>query len=129
MTDPDFPEALRSFIRDHIPDVDAAEVLLLLARNRDRRFAVRAIVDETRHAAVSEAAIRRHLALFRERGLIVEMNDDTFQYYPVVPQLDPLIAALTKAYNERPVTMVRMIYELKDEKIRSFADAFRLKKQ
>jgi hypothetical protein len=31
-------------------------------------------------------------------------------------------------YNERPVTLVRVIYSPKDDKIRSFADAFRLKK-
>jgi hypothetical protein len=38
------------------------------------------------------------------------------------------VHALTRVYNARPVTMVRMIYTLRDEKIRSFADAFRIKK-
>lgn len=129
MTDPDFPDELRSFIRDNIPDVDAAELLLLLARNPGRRYDLRTIVDELRPSTTREAAVRRHLAFFRERGLIVQMREDLYQYHPVLPQLDPMVRALAKAYNERPVTMVRMIYALKDEKIRSFADAFRLKKE
>ena len=34
---------------------------------------------------------------------------------------------LARAYKERPVTLIRMIYALRDQRIRSFADAFRLK--
>jgi hypothetical protein len=34
-----------------------------------------------------------------------------------------------RVYNARPVTMVRVIYALRDEKIRSFADAFRIIKK
>ena len=127
MSDPDFPEDLRAFIRENIPDVDAAELLLLLARNRGRRYDIATIIEEIRPTAVSESAVRKHLALFKERGLVVQMKEESYQYHPVVEQLDPLVDALTRVYNERPVTMVRMIYALKDEKIRSFADAFKLK--
>jgi DNA-binding transcriptional ArsR family regulator len=127
MNDPDFPEDLRAFIRENIPDVDAAELLLLLARNRGQRYDVPTVIDAMRPTAISESAVRRHLSLFKERGLVVQMKDDTYQYHPVVAKLDPLVGALTRVYNERPVTMVRMIYALKDEKIRSFADAFKLK--
>lgn len=127
MNDPDFPEDLRVFIRENIPDVDAAELLLLLARNRGRHYDVAAIIREIRPTAITESAVRRHLALFKERGLLVQMNDESYQYHPVVAHLEPLVEALTRVYNARPVTMVRMIYALKDEKIRSFADAFKLK--
>jgi len=36
---------------------------------------------------------------------------------------------LARAYNERPVTLVRIIYALRDSRIRSFAEAFRLRKR
>lgn len=128
MTDPDFPEALRSFIREHIPDVDAAELLLLLAASPERRYDLASILGELLPTVVPEAAARKHLALFQERGLIVSTQANTYQYKPDSQQIDGLVRALTKVYNERPVTMVRMIYALRDEKIRSFADAFRFKK-
>jgi hypothetical protein len=38
------------------------------------------------------------------------------------------LATLAQAYEQRPVTLVRLIYALRDRKIRSFADAFRLRK-
>jgi hypothetical protein len=36
------------------------------------------------------------------------------------------LETLEKVYRERPVTLFRVIYGLRDAKIRSFADAFRL---
>ena len=38
------------------------------------------------------------------------------------------LATLAQAYEQRPVTLVRLIYALRDKKIRSFADAFKLRK-
>ena len=128
MTDPDFPDELRAFIRDHVPDVDAAELLLMLAREPGRRYDVAELIAALQPSAINDAAARRHLALFQERGLVVSTRASTFEYAPDTPQLDALVHALGKVYRERPVTMVRMIYDLKDEKIRSFADAFRIKK-
>ena len=36
---------------------------------------------------------------------------------------------LAQAYQERPVTLIRMIYARRDQKIRTFGDAFRLRKK
>ena len=66
---------------------------------------------------------------FHAQGLVVPRNGESYQYSPASPDLDEAVRALTRVYNARPVTLVRMIYAPKDEKIRSFADAFRLKKQ
>lgn len=38
------------------------------------------------------------------------------------------VATLAQAYEQRPVTLIRLIYALRDNKIRSFADAFKLRK-
>ena len=115
MSDPDFPQELRAFIRDTLPDVESLELLLLLARNRHRRLDLSTILTELRPTVVSESAVRRHLAVFRERGLVIEMKEDNYQYYPVLPRLDPLVSTLAKLFKERPVTMVRTIYALKEE--------------
>ena len=128
MEDPDFPEALRAFIREHIPDVDAAELLLKLAREPDRAYDLALLLGELRPTAISEAIARRHLTHFEERGL-VEAQAGYYRYRPSSPDADRCVQALMRVYNARPVTMVRVIYALRDEKIRSFADAFRIKKK
>ena len=128
MSDPDFPEDLRSFIQEYISSVDAAELLMLLARDPARKFSLRELIDALRPTVLSEAAARRHLAHFGAQGFVVSEAADVFQYNAATPALDEAVRALTKVYNERPVTLVRMIYAPKDEKIRSFADAFRIKK-
>ena len=53
--------------------------------------------------------------------------DKRVQYRPRGGELDAHVATLAQAYRERPVTLIRVIYALRDHKIQSFADAFRLK--
>jgi DNA-binding transcriptional ArsR family regulator len=127
--DPDFPEALRAFIRDHIADVDAAELLLQLAREPGRQYDVASLLGALNPTGITEPTARRHLALFEERGLIQSAEAGRYRYSPATPEVDDCVQALMRVYNARPVTMVRMIYALRDEKIRSFADAFRIKKK
>ena len=43
-------------------------------------------------------------------------------------QVQRHLATLARAYEERPVTLFRLVYALRDQKIRSFADAFKLRK-
>lgn len=38
------------------------------------------------------------------------------------------VATLAQAYEQRPVTLFRLVYALRDRKIQSFADAFKLRK-
>jgi hypothetical protein len=128
MTDPDFPEALRAFIRDYIPNVDAAELLFLFARARGMPLDLAAALDGLRPTVISPPAARRQLEAFAERGLLARLGNDTYEYQPASAELDEVVRALTRVYNERPVTLVRTIYALRDETIRSFSDAFRIKK-
>ena len=128
MSDPDFPVELRSFIQDTIPTVDAAELLLVLAQRPEQEYRVEGLIEAMRPTEVSEPVVRRYLAQFQNQGLVAAKDNNAYQYCPETPALEAMVRALTKVFNERPVTLVRMIYAPKDEKIRSFADAFRLKK-
>ena len=128
MTDPDFPDELRAFIQQTIPSVDAAELLLLLAVHPDRPYQVGEVINSLRPTVISEAAARGYLQHFQSRGLVTQEANESFRYAPASAELDGFVRALTRVYNERPVTLVRIIYASRDEKIRSFADAFRLKK-
>ena len=128
MTDPDFTDELRSFIEQTIPTVDAAELLIVLARSRDREYTLGDLVAAVRPTGVTEAVCRNYLAHFQARGLVSASAASLYRYAPARSELDAHVQALTRVFNERPVTLVRLIYASKDEKIRQFADAFRIKK-
>lgn len=48
---------------------------------------------------------------------------------PLGEEHRPHLDKLARAYEQRPVTLVRIIYALRDTRIRSFAEAFRLRKR
>ena len=51
-----------------------------------------------------------------------------YRYEPATPALRRAVELLAIAYNERPVTLVRAIYD-RPSAIQSFADAFRIRKE
>lgn len=51
------------------------------------------------------------------------------QYRPADEALAAHTRTLALAYRERPVTLFRVIYALNDHKIRSFAEAFKLRRK
>ena len=99
MEDVDFSDEFCRFVQAHLPSVEAVELLLAAFRNPDVAHAGAAKeLDALRAAGLSEAQIARHLA------------------------------TLAQAYEQRPVTLFRLVYALRDQKIQSFADAFKLRK-
>jgi hypothetical protein len=127
MTDPDFSEELRTFIRDCIPDVDAAELLLYLVQTPQRTTPLSELTAHVRSAEVMESTVRKYLASFEHCGL-VEQSETGYAFAPKSAHAQAMVHALAKLYNERPVTLVRTIYSLRNERIRAFADAFKLKR-
>lgn len=107
MEDTDFSDDFCRFVQGALPSVDAAE--LLLAARRDPEQAL----DPGKHSDALRAA-----------GLL----DEARRYRPASEALGAHVATLAQAWEERPVTLIRLIYALRDGKIRSFADAFRLRK-
>lgn len=126
MNDADFPDQLCRFIEDALPSIEAAEVLLLLVREANRSLTPEQIVAAMKQTAVTESEVRKYLAPLVRRGVLVVDAGDRHLYRPASPEMDEIVGRLRKAYNERPVTLIRMIYSMRDRKIRSFADAFKI---
>ena len=101
MEDADFSDDFCRFVRTHVPSVRALEVLLLLYRHP---------------ASALPAADAATAAAARK---VLESAD---------PEIQAHLRTLSQADEERPVTLIRLIYALRDGKIRSFADAFKLRK-
>jgi hypothetical protein len=124
-----FSDEFCRFLRTAVPSVDAAELLLLLSRERERWWAApEAAGALLPGASLSETDVARYLGLFQAAGLIAVGPDKRVQYRPGFAALDAHMRTLEQAYRERPVTLIRVIYALRDSSIQSFADAFRLKR-
>jgi hypothetical protein len=129
MEDADFSDEFCRFLRTTLPTVDAAELLLLLSRERERWWSPpEAAVALQPGASPSEADVARYLGAFQAAGLIAVGPDKRVQYRPAHTGLEGHVRKLDQAYKERPVTLIRVIYALRDSSIQSFADAFRLKR-
>jgi hypothetical protein len=128
MDSPEFSDALCDLIKAAIPALEAAEILLILFRNADSAFTAEQLTHLAEPAAVSEAETAKYLETFRLFGL-TSWDAGRYQYRASSDDLDQLVRQLARAYNERPVTLVRLIYTFKDARIRSFADAFKIKKE
>lgn len=128
MRDPDFPDELCDFMQHCTPSIEAVELLLLFARSPGREWTVAELAQALRPATVSDTVLREYLNGYVSCGLVEKCPDGRYAYSQPPPDRASIVAALEKAYNERPVSLVRLIYALKDKKIRSFADAFKLRK-
>jgi hypothetical protein len=124
MEDAQFSDEFCRFLQTTVPSVDAAELLLRLHRDPARWWSA----AELTAAPLAEADLARYLETLQARGLIANDPDQRVQYQPASAVLDSYVRTLAQAYSERPVTLIRVIYALRDSKIRSFADAFKLRR-
>lgn len=129
MEDSAFSDEFCRFIQTAVPSVDAAELLLALSQREDTWWTPAELAAALRPgSAISDAEALRYLDLFQARGLTAVGPDKRVQYHPANAGLREQVATLAQAYKERPVTLIRVIYALRDTKIQSFADAFKLRR-
>ena len=125
-SDPDFTDELCAFLQRCVANVDAAELLLLLAKNPDRSWAVNELQAQLAPSTISDADVQRSLDALQQCDVVERDADKRVRYRPSVAY-DAQVAALSRLYLERPVTLFRVIYALRDSKLRTFADAFKLR--
>jgi hypothetical protein len=128
MEDAQFSDEFCRFLQTTVPSVDAAELLLLLSRDPARWWSAADIVAALKPAPLTELDVTRTIEAFLARGLIAQGADKRVQYHPGSEELGAFVRTLAQAYSERPVTLIRVIYALRDSKIRSFADAFKVRR-
>ena len=125
--DVDFSDEFCRFLQSKVPAVEAAEFLFAYLRDPARALttaeAIRALGP-----GVSDADVLRYLEGFRGQ-LLAPADGGTLRYQPATSELDKHARTLERLYRERPVTLIRVIYGLRDTSIRSFADAFRLRRK
>jgi len=113
---------LLSFAGAAIGSVCALELLILLRREPGKQWGPEALVHELRS---SPGAVAQALDHLRQSGLVVEAAGG-FQYQQSSPRLDDICRRLESQYAAKPVTVIRAIVEAPSEKLRLYADAFRV---
>lgn len=123
MSRADLPQNVYAFLLEHIDSLEQLEVLLLM-RKDPRSWSAAEIARELRIMPDSAGNRMSNLAL---RGIVTEDGTSRYRYSPRSPELDRDVAGLATAYAERRVTVINLIATKHLERIKSFADAFKLK--
>jgi hypothetical protein len=115
-------DELRAFVRAAINSLCAIELLILLRRERGKEWPREAIIRELRSSPSAVAQALNHLS---RSGLVVEVPEG-FRYQPSSPMLDDICRRLETQYATKPASVIRAIFEAPSEKLRIFANAFRI---
>ena len=107
--------------------MEQLEILLLLHQHPGRAWTAETVARELRISALSAGDrledLTRAAILSRVEGGTAE-----YGYAPASPKLEEAVSGLATAYAERRVTVINLIFSKPVDKIRTFADAFRLRK-
>jgi hypothetical protein len=120
------PELI-DFIRTSLSSYDAAVLLVFMSRHPDRAWSLDEIVSDAGVGPLAPRVARQTLDDLARAGLIAAI-DDRFGYRPASEALRRLVDELRIAYDERPVTLIRIIDSAARARLQSFADSFKLKR-
>ena len=127
MNEQGIPRRAAAFIAEHIDSVMQLEVLLLLHADAARAFSSADVGSELR---IDSAWVEGTLRGLCARHVLSCTSDDKSLYrYAATGETDAAVAELARAYADRRVTVIGLIFAKPTDKIRSFADAFRLRKE
>ena len=125
----DLPDEVRQFVAGNLSSVAQLEVLLLLREHRDREWTADE-VSRTLYAAEGGMADQLNDLVSRGLAYVTEAPDRRFRYRLTKDEeLDAVVNSLMKVYKERRVAVISLIYSEPIDKARSFADAFRIRKE
>lgn len=116
---------VRDLIGTSISSVWTLEVLLLMHREPERAWNAADLIRELRGSALIVANALRALTA---AGLVLEVELGSYRYNPVRPELTETVNRLAVAYGETRFAVVGAILAAPNNQIRTFAEAFRLKK-
>lgn len=113
-----------NLIRAAITSVWTLEVLLLVSGTPRQEWEEAELVRELR---ASPMIVREGLASLIAVGAVARDGRGRLAY-AASGDLDGAVRQLADAFQDRPMTVIKAISEAPDERIRTFADAFRLKR-
>jgi DNA-binding IclR family transcriptional regulator len=124
----DIPAKVHNLISEHIRSIAQLELLLMLRREPERKWSVEEVAKAL-YTAVSMT--EPLLETLRSSGFVAATGEtpERYQYAPRSAEMGQAVADLDGLYQERRVTIINLIYSAPTEKLRNFADAFRIRRK
>ena len=123
----EIPAEVSRFIIEQLSSVAELEVLLLLRQDRERQWAPSEV---GRSLYTSPDVSAAQLEELRKRGLLSRSDDEPrYRYAPKTLAIEAVVDRLAELYRERRVTLITLIYSKPVDKVQTFADAFKLRKE
>jgi hypothetical protein len=121
------PADVLQLVADRVEGMQQVEIVLLLRGEEARAWRSDEIALKLR---ADMGAVARDAAALAERGILSSEPGPplVYRYAPATRALRDAVDGLAEAYNSRPVTLVKAIYDRPAPALRSFADAFRIRK-
>ncbi|UQA57719.1 hypothetical protein [Polyangium aurulentum] len=123
------PPAVLQFLEHHITSIEQLEVLLLLREHAGRAWTAEEVSRHLRSSVMSIQGRLNDLASRRLLAVEPVESGEGYVYSPGGDEIARIIDGLAKAYKERRLTIINHIYGRPPNELRSFADAFLLKKK
>lgn len=123
----DFPADLKQFIACNVSSVAQLEALLMLREKRNNSWTAEQV---GRALYTSAEAVSLQLAELQKLGLLEAepASMPKYRYKPCNADVEQKVDQLATMYSERRVTVITLIYSQPMDKVRSLADAFKLRK-
>jgi hypothetical protein len=126
MPEPQLTPELRNLIEHHLGSLDEIEVLVAVFKRRGQRATAPEIAGEV---SKPDANVSEHLEQLVSRGLLLHhAQDGSFSYPERESDVDASVGQLVRMYEQRPVTLIKALYDRPSSAVLSFADAFRLRR-
>jgi hypothetical protein len=127
MGEQELPNNVKVFLTEHIESVLQLELLLLLQSNDRRQWTAADLAQELR---IDRAWAAGQLDDLCARGLLrCDLGPPAaYQYAPRSGDLDRIVVDVAATYAARRVTVIGLIFSKPIDRIRTFADAFRIRK-
>jgi hypothetical protein len=113
-----------SFVDRHIESIEHLEVLLVIAA-QEKSFSAAEVFQKIQS---SQGSVDQRLESLVKAGLLSRDSDGKFRFTPKDDETRQLVKELAGAYKTRPVRIIEAIYARKTDAVRSFADAFKFRK-
>jgi len=123
-----FSEKVKAFVRDNIHSVEQLEVLLLLFTRADKSWTAAEVSAEIRS---SVGSVTSRLNDLRRAKLICCSNETAglYQFSNDQPELTSVVSELADMYLVRRTGIIDMIFSKPIDKMKTFAEAFKLREE
>lgn len=119
------PQEIIDFLDKNISCIEQLEILRVLKEDPIKEWDT----DELGQAVQAKPeVVAAYIAVMQGRGLLTLVGERNHRCrFGPVAELEGIVERLLRSYKERPVTMIRLVYDKAAIPLRTFADAFRIK--